>query len=66
LSIDIVIARLSQLLGHSGGWPQGMVARHEQEVQAGHPLSRGRQCLIKSEQEQALIQFCLRGQAEKS
>jgi hypothetical protein len=36
----------------------------EHEVQAGHSLSRGRRRLVESEQEQALIQFCSRRQAE--
>jgi hypothetical protein len=56
---------LSQLFGQSGGWAQGMMTRYEQEVQAGHLLSPGRPRLVKSEQGQALIQFCLRRRAER-
>jgi hypothetical protein len=65
LSIDITNAELSQPFGHSGGWAQGMMARYEQEVLGGHPLSRGRPRLVESEQEQARIQFCLRPHAER-
>jgi hypothetical protein len=56
-SIDATNAELSQLFGHSGGWTQGMMARYEQYVQVGHPLSRGWPRLVESEQEQAPIQF---------
>jgi transposase len=60
LPIDITNAELSQLFGHSGSWAQRMMARYEQEVQTGHSLSRGRPRLVESEQEQVLIQLCLR------
>jgi hypothetical protein len=42
-----------------------MVARHEQEVQAGHPLARGRPRLVESKQGRALILFCSRRQVER-
>jgi hypothetical protein len=42
-----------------------MMVRYEQEVHFGHPLSRGWPRPVESEQEQALIQLCLRRQAER-
>jgi hypothetical protein len=65
LSIDITNAELRQLSGHSGDWAQGMMARYDQEIQADHRLSCGHSGLVESEQEQALIQFCLSRWAER-
>jgi hypothetical protein len=64
-SINIKDAGLSQLFGHSGGWAQGMIARHLHQVQTDNPVSRGRPRLAESEREKNLILFCLKRQAEK-
>jgi hypothetical protein len=64
-SIDVTDVELSQLFGHSGGWAQGMIARHLHHTQAEVPNPRGRPRLVESDREKKLVQFCLLRQADR-
>jgi hypothetical protein len=50
-------AQLSQLFDHLSDWAQRMMARCDQEVESGHPLSRGRPRMVESEIERILSSF---------
>jgi hypothetical protein len=66
MEIQITDAELSQLFRHSGGWAQGMIARHLTHLHADKPTTRGRPKVVQSNSEEKLIQFCLSQQSQKS
>jgi hypothetical protein len=66
MQIQITDVELNTLFGHSGGWAEGMIARHLHSANSENPTEDGRPKAIDSDKEKKHIQFCLVLQSEKN
>jgi hypothetical protein len=66
MQIQITDVKLSTPFGHSGGWAQGMIARHLHIANSENPTARWPPKAIDSDKEKKFIQFCLVRQSEKN
>jgi hypothetical protein len=64
MQIQITYVEISTLFGHSGGWAQGMIARHFHSAHSENPTLRGRLRAIDSDKK--FIQFCSVRRSEKN